>query len=82
MSHEIFLSMIDNSYERNLAAKLDSPKLCELHDHYIERTGSGLSEAVPSINYIGRQLLTWLKIGRPVYGEIIYLLDKNLAWYI
>ena len=38
-------------------------------------------EAVPSINYIGRQLDVSY-IGRQVYGESIYLSDKNLAWDI
>jgi len=40
-----------------------------------------LPEAVPSINYIGRQLDVSY-IGRQVYGEIIHLSDKNLAWDI
>ena len=35
-------------------------------------------EAVPSINYIGRQLDVSY-ISRQVYGEIIYLSDKNSA---
>ena len=38
-------------------------------------------EAVPFINYIGRQLDVSY-IVRQVYGEIIYLSDKNLAWNI
>jgi len=40
-----------------------------------------MPEAVPSINYIGRQLDVSY-IGRQVYGEIIYLSDKKLAWNI
>ena len=35
-------------------------------------------EAVPSINYIGRQRDASY-ISRQVYGEIIYLSDKNSA---
>ncbi len=38
-------------------------------------------EAVPSINYIGRQLNVSY-IGRQEYEEIIYLSDKKLAWNI
>ena len=42
-----------------------------------------LSEAVPSIIYIGRHLDVFY-IGRQYrrYGEIIYLSDKNLVWDI
>ena len=36
------------------------------------------AETVPSIHYIGRQLGFYF-IDRQVYGEIIYLSDKNLS---
>ena len=46
---------------------------------YTTRTIEKLTlEAVPSINYIGRQLDVSY-ISRQVYGEIIYLSDKNSA---
>ena len=39
------------------------------------------TEPILSINYIGRELHVSY-FGREVYGESIYLSDKNLAWDI
>ena len=39
------------------------------------------SEPILSIDYIGRELHVSY-FGREVYGESIYLSDKNLAWDI